>query len=165
MQAQVAALLLLLVALQLHPGQARALQESVPMGDQEISNEISLQMGQSPAKQLQQTKSAASQQSYSSLARLIGQLQRELLDQVIKQRMVEKDHLLMERWLVDNVNDLHRELKQTEGDFEHYMRVTKNIFLRNEAQLKRQLALATSLPLSIQLQTVPRAAAAEAAAK
>ena len=71
----------------------------------------------------------------------------------------------MERWLVDNVNDLHRELKQTEGDFEHYMRVTKNIFLRNEAQLKRQLALATSLPLSIQLQTVPRAAAAEAAAK
>lgn len=80
-------------------------------------------------------------------------LEQQLVEQVIRQRVADKDHLLMEKWLVDNISDLHRELKQTEMDFEHYVRVTKNILLQNENHLKRQLAYATSLPLSIQLHT------------
>jgi len=84
--------------------------------------------------------------------RRLQQLEQQLVQQAIGQRVSEKDHLLMESWLVDNIKDLHRELKQTETDFEHYVQVTKNILLRNENQLKRQLAQATSLPLSLQLQ-------------
>lgn len=87
-------------------------------------------------------------------SKLLRQLQDQLIDQVIRQRVAEKDHLLMEKWLVDNVNDLHRELKQTEMDFEHYVQVTKNILAQNESHLKRQLAISTSLPLFAPLQTV-----------
>lgn len=83
-------------------------------------------------------------------------LQKQFVEQVIKQRVVDEDHMLMERWLVENVKDLHRELKQTEMDFEHYVQVTKKMFARYDLErsnylLKRQLAMQTALPLSIPL--------------
>lgn len=82
----------------------------------------------------------------------VDQLRDQITRLVIQQRMAEKDHLMMEKWLVDNIKDLHRELKQTELDFEHYVEVTKNILAENEAQLKRQLAVATSLPLTVPIE-------------
>lgn len=90
---------------------------------------------------------------------ILHALQKQFVEQVIKQRIADGDHLLMEKWLVDNINDLHRELKQTEMDFEHYVQVTKNILARKDLEhnnyvLKRHLALQTSLPLSIPLRTV-----------
>lgn len=82
-----------------------------------------------------------------TLAKQIQLLRAGFVEQVIRQRVADKDHLLMEKWLVDNINDLHRELKQTELDFEHYVQVTKNILAKNELQLKRELTRQTSLPL------------------
>lgn len=84
-----------------------------------------------------------------SSIRWFRKLQEQLLDQSMRQQMVEKDHILTEKWLVDNINDLHRELKQTETDLEHYVQVTKNILAQNEAQLRQQ-QLASALS-----QTVP----------
>lgn len=46
------------------------------------------------------------------------------------------DHLLMEKWLVDNIKDLHRELKQTESDVEHYVQVTKSIMSKITNKVK-----------------------------
>lgn len=116
--------------------------------------------------QEQQSKSTSSsavshnpnQDQASECMEMMRALQGQFVAQVIKQRVADQDHLMMEKWLVDNINDLHRELKQTEMDFEHYVEVTKNILARSEleernAQLKRQLALQTTLPLSIPLQT------------
>lgn len=45
------------------------------------------------------------------------------------------DHLMLMdmnrkfNWLTDNINDLHRELKQTENDLEHYIQVIGRIFI------------------------------------
>lgn len=44
---------------------------------------------------------------------------------------------MMEKWLVDNIKDLHRELKQTESDFEHYLKVTKSLFAKNELRIEQ----------------------------
>jgi hypothetical protein len=85
--------------------------------------------------------------------KLFEQLQVRFVEQLIRQRAVDKDHLLMEKWLVDNINDLHRELKQTEMDFEHYVQVTKNILARSEQELQRRLARpSSSQSLSIGIQ-------------
>lgn len=95
-------------------------------------------------------------QTHEDCLKIVTQLKQRFVEQVIRQRMADKDHLLMEKWLVDNINDLHRELKQTEMDFEHYVQVTKRIFLENndeQAELKRQLAARTSLTLSVPLTT------------
>lgn len=78
--------------------------------------------------------------------RCLRKLEEQLLAQSVRQRMVEKDHLIMERWLVDNIKDLHRELKQTETDLEHYVQVTKSILAQSESQIRQQLALALSQP-------------------
>lgn len=53
------------------------------------------------------------------------------------QRVAEKsaDHLIIENWLIDNINDLHRELKQTENDFEHYVQITRNMLATILSQL------------------------------
>lgn len=67
------------------------------------------------------------------------QLKEQLLDQKLQHQMVEKDHQMMEKWLVDNINDLHRELKQTELDFEHYVQVTKRMLVKNERQIRQQV--------------------------
>lgn len=80
--------------------------------------------------------------------RLYNQLQHQLLEQAMRQRVAEKDHLMMEKWLVDNINDLHRELKQTESDFEHYVQVTKEILAQNDIRLKQQVAATVSLSSS-----------------
>lgn len=101
------------------------------------------------------------QEEAPNCARVLQALQKQFVEQVIKQRVVDEDHLLMEKWLADNVNDLHRELKQTEMDFEHYVQVTKKILARNDVErnnnlLKRQLALQTALPLSIPLLAAPQ---------
>lgn len=88
----------------------------------------------------------------AELAKWFDNLQRQLVQQVLRQRVAEKDHLMMQKWLVDNINDLHRELKQTESDFEHYVQVTKRLLLAGGAEqrlIKQQLARATRLPLSI----------------
>lgn len=79
--------------------------------------------------------------------RWFKKLQEQLLDQSMRQGNLDKDHLMMERWLVDNINALHSELKQTETDLEHYVQVTKNILVQNEAQLRNQLASALSQPV------------------
>lgn len=71
--------------------------------------------------------------------KLYTQLQEQLVEHTIRQRVAENDHFLMEKWLVDNINDLHRELKQTESDFEHYTKVTKEIIAQNERLIKQQL--------------------------
>lgn len=91
--------------------------------------------------------------------KILEALQQQFVEQVIKQRVVDADHLLMEKWLVDNVNDLHRELKQTEMDFEHYVQVTKKMLAHNDLErdnylLKRELAMQTALPLSFPLRTI-----------
>lgn len=64
-------------------------------------------------------------------------LQEEIANQAIRQRASDKDHILMQQWLIDNINDLHRELKQTEVDVENYARVTKNLFATSERNLKK----------------------------
>lgn len=86
---------------------------------------------------------------YLDLMKWFEHLQRQFMQQVLRERVAEKDHLLMQKWLVDNINDLHRELKQTESDFEHYVQVTKGLMLTSEQRLKQELARATKLPLSI----------------
>ena len=107
-----------------------------------------------PASGATETSSTdSSVKQVDQLQRLFRELQARFVEQVIRQRVADKDHLLMEKWLVDNINDLHRELKQTELDFEHYIQVTKNILAQNEQQLRRQLARQTSLPLSIAIHT------------
>lgn len=68
----------------------------------------------------------------------IRQIREDLSDQIKSQRLNEKDHLMTQKWLVDNINDLHRELKQTEMDFEHYVQVTKSILANNEHKLRLQ---------------------------
>lgn len=82
-------------------------------------------------------------------------LQEQLIHETLRHRVAEKDHLIMEKWLVDNINDLHRELKQTETDFEHYFQVTKNIIAQNERQFKQQVAslmtIAGALPFQMPL--------------
>lgn len=85
------------------------------------------------------------------LTKWFDNLQQQFVQQVLRQRVAEKDHLMMQKWLVDNINDLHRELKQTESDFEHYVQVTKSLLLAGNEQrlMKQQLARATRLPLSI----------------
>mgnify|MGYP006965680584 CR=1 FL=1 len=93
-------------------------------------------------------------QFQASYVKMLKQLQEQFIDLVMRQRVSEKDHLLMEKWLVDNINDLHRELKQTESEFEHYIQVTKNIMTQNERRLKQQVAEAMSLPLHIPIPTV-----------
>lgn len=65
-------------------------------------------------------------------------LHEEIEKQIKKQKDSAEDNSIMQKWLVDNINDLHRELKQTEVDFEHYVQVTKNILANNERQLKLQ---------------------------
>lgn len=59
---------------------------------------------------------------------------RETLER-LSARQREDDHLMLENWLIDNINDLHRELKQTENDFEHYLHITKNMLATILAQL------------------------------
>ena len=108
----------------------------------------------SPTTANRQELSVGGQQQQEDSLKILHALQKQFVEQVIRQRVIDQDHLMMEKWLVDNINDLHRELKQTEMDFEHYVRVTKNILAANELenrndQLKRQLALQTALPLSI----------------
>lgn len=102
-------------------------------------------------RQLEQAKQEAPIESgkgqVDHVLKLFKRLEGQFVEQVLRQRIVDKDHLLMEKWLVDNINDLHRELKQTELDFEHYVQVTKNILAQNEQQLRRQLARASSVPL------------------
>lgn len=70
----------------------------------------------------------------------------EIERQSKRMKASEEDHSIMQKWLVDNINDLHRELKQTEMDFEHYVQVTKNILASNERQLKlqKQFSLTTT---------------------
>lgn len=87
--------------------------------------------------------------SEAEILKRFKQLQAQVVRQSMQHDIAEKDHLIMEKWLVDNINDLHRELKQTENDFEHYVQVTKNIFLQNERKLKHQLAHAMGLPLAV----------------
>lgn len=52
----------------------------------------------------------------------------------------QDERQLREKWLIDNVNDLHRELKQTENDFEHYFQVTKRMIALNEQRIRQQVA-------------------------
>lgn len=66
----------------------------------------------------------------------IKRLQVQLNEQEMKQRMNEKDRNLFEKWLIDNISDLHRELKQAESDFEHYAQVTKSILEQNDLALR-----------------------------
>lgn len=80
----------------------------------------------------EQTKPATIKTMWSSR---LDKIERELID---RQRGVERDQELRERWLTDNVNDLHRELKQTESEFEHYFQVTKELIARNEARINQQ---------------------------
>lgn len=77
----------------------------------------------------------------------LKQLEQQLAMLSKRQQVAEKDHFMMQKWLVDNINDLHRELKQTETDFDHYTQVTKSIVDQNESRFKQQLAAALSLPL------------------
>lgn len=84
----------------------------------------------------------------------IKRLQMQLNNQEVKQRITDKDRMIFEKWLVDNINDLHRELKQTESDFEHYVQVTKNIMERNEQAKK----LSTGTPLVAALYLAPLSA-------
>lgn len=131
----------------------------------ELSNEISpihlekSEMSHSETqmntKNLSIKKFSGNDKNIEDHSKLLDQLQKQLINQAIRQQVADKDHLIMEKWLVDNVNDLHRELKQTEMEFEHFVQVTKNIMTQSEQQLRRQLAAATSLPLFSPLQTVP----------
>lgn len=93
----------------------------------------------------------AGEENRDTSVRWFRKLQDQLLDQSIRHRVAEKDHSMMERWLVDNINDLHRELKQTETDLEHYVQVTKNILAQNEVHLRQQLATALSQPVPSKL--------------
>lgn len=81
---------------------------------------------------------------------LTKQLQDQLLDQEVRHKVAEEDHRRMEQWLVDNINDLHRELKQTELDFEHYAQVTKIILARNEHQIRQHVASIAMQPLEVE---------------
>lgn len=78
---------------------------------------------------------------------LVRQLRKQVLDQEIRNKATEEDHRRMEQWLVDNINDLHRELKQTELDFEHYAQVTKIILAKNEHQIRQQVASIAMQPM------------------
>lgn len=79
---------------------------------------------------------------------LVKQLRKQMLDQEIRNRATEEDHRRMEQWLVDNINDIHRELKQTELDFEHYAQVTKIILAKNEHQIRQQVASIAMQPMA-----------------
>lgn len=100
------------------------------------------------------TKSKSIKENDADLTKSLKNLEQLILEEHIQNKMAEKDHLMMEKWLVDNINDLHRELKQTENDFEHYVQVTKRVLLRNEFRLKQQLSAATSLPLHMPINSV-----------
>lgn len=76
-------------------------------------------------------------------------VQRQLAEQALLQKMSDKDHTLMEKWLVDNINDLHRELKQTESDFEHYVQVTKKFIEKNELLMSPLIASGLSVPIPV----------------
>lgn len=81
---------------------------------------------------------------------LTEKLRDRLLDQETRHKVAEEDHRRMEKWLVDNINDLHRELKQTELDFEHYAQVTKIILARNEHQIRQHVASIAMQPLVVE---------------
>lgn len=58
------------------------------------------------------------------------------------QKAVEKDHQIREKWLIDNIRDLHREIKQTESDIDHFAKINKQIIDRNIDFTRRQLSQA-----------------------
>lgn len=101
-------------------------------------NELSFRMRS--AKNGQEASSVGDTRHYQTappLSRIpaqsvFNQWQNQLVQ---SQLLAQRDHELREKWLIDNINDLHRELKQTEGDFEHYFQVTKDLIARNEARM------------------------------
>lgn len=111
----------------------RAVARIVASSNQE-SNLISKNLFHESANELKLNKI----NKQTSTVSQIKQLQDELANQVKRQKAAEMDHLMMQKWLVDNISDLHRELKQTEVDFEHYVQVTKTIMGNNERQLRQQ---------------------------
>lgn len=75
-------------------------------------------------------------------ARWLSRFREQLAEQWARQRALESDHEMRAKWLIDNINDLHRELKQTEHDFEHYFQVTKDIIAHNSDYARQQVAQA-----------------------
>lgn len=92
----------------------------------------------------------------NSLAKILSQhkIDQEIIDNTIQKDISVRvdpkssskyinysDHVMMEKWLIDNINDLHRELKQTETEFEHFSDVTQHIIARNEVAYQKELGL------------------------
>lgn len=68
-----------------------------------------------------------------------NKLHEKLQKNELRYQTDQKDRHIMDKWLVDNIKELHRELKQTGLDFEHYLQVTKTIIAQTHANF--QLAL------------------------
>lgn len=83
----------------------------------------------------QATQQIGKQEQVESPSNWFRKLQSQLVEHSIKQSATERDHLMMDKWLIDNVNALHRRLKQMENDFENYVQVTKNTLAQNWQQL------------------------------
>lgn len=115
----------------------------------EISRSIQSQWKEDRSSSLPTSKKIRSQEHQESSTDDLGekckQLEKKITEEEQRQQVAEKDHLIMQKWLVDNINDLHRELKQTETDFEHYVQVTKKMMAQNEFHMMQQM-LAT-IPL------------------